>query len=214
MASKNITIVDYGMGNLGSVQMAFEKLGLNIKISNNLDDLSNSDAYILPGVGAFPQGVLNLKRSGIFDLLNEQILLNKKPILGICLGMQLMANFSLEQGKNNGFGWIDGEVIPIKATQELHVPHVGWNNLHMTKQDSLFHNIDNEAHFFYDQSYQFKVNDQKCIIGVCDYGDKIVSVVRKNHILGSQFHPEKSQRNGLKLLRNFLIYTDEYYKTN
>jgi len=211
MASKKILIIDYGMGNLGSVQMAFKKLGVNISISDNLSELNNSYAYILPGVGAFPQAIANLRNSGIFDVLNEQVISNNKPILGICLGMQLMANYSLEQGKNIGFGWIDGKVTPIKTSNILHVPHVGWNNLQITTKDLIFNNIDNEAHFFYDQSFRFEASDEKCVIGVCEYGEKIVSVIRKKNILGTQFHPEKSQRNGLKMLRNFLISVDQNY---
>jgi len=212
--NNNIAIIDYGMGNLGSVQMAFKKLGVNLPIYNNLTDLGSADAFILPGVGAFPQAILNLKKYGIFEFLNDEVLKKNKPILGICLGMQLMANQSLEQGITEGFGWIDGTVTPIKRSNKLHVPHVGWNNLLITKEDNIFNNIDNGAHFFFDQSYKFEVSDENYVLGVCEYGENIVSILRNKHIFGTQFHPEKSQRNGLKVLRNFIAFVDQYYAEN
>lgn len=206
---KKIAVVDYGMGNLGSVKMAFKKLGVNISSYNDIDQLECADAYILPGVGAFPQAITNLKKYGIYDFLNEQILEKKKPILGICLGMQLMADQSFEQGNTKGFGWVSGAVTPIKPSSNLHVPHVGWNNLHIKNQDIIFKNIDNDSHFFYDQSFRFEVKNENLILGFCDYGGKIVSVIRQSNIFGTQFHPEKSQRNGLKMLRNFINYVNQ-----
>jgi len=208
--TKKIAIIDYGMGNLGSVQMAFRQLGVDLSIYDNIENLSNADAFILPGVGAFPQAILNLKKYEIFEFLNEQVIEKKKPILGICLGMQLMANQSLEQGITEGFGWIDGIVTPIEPTEVLHVPHVGWNNLVIKKDDDIFNNIDDGAHFFFDQSYKFEVSNKKNILGICEYGKNIVSVLRKKHIFGTQFHPEKSQRNGLKMLRNYLKFVENH----
>jgi glutamine amidotransferase len=213
VSNKRIAIIDYGMGNLGSVSNAMRNLGVNVTVSNDLTELSNADAYILPGVGAFPQAALNFEKRGIFSFLNEQIIHQNKPILGICLGMHLMANESLEQGRTQGLGWIDGQVIPIEPSNEYHVPHVGWNNLLTTKEDDLFKRVDSDAHFFFDHSYKFIVNDEKSVLGYCEYGQQnIISVLRKGHIFATQFHPEKSQRNGLKVLRNYLNYVDQYYQ--
>ncbi len=211
MASKKILIIDYGMGNLGSVKLAFQKLGVKVEISDDLNILSKADAYILPGVGAFPQAASNFEERGLFSFLNEQVINQNKPILGICLGMQLMAKESLEQGKTKGLGWFDAQVTPIKPSFTCHVPHVGWNNLLLIQEDDLFRKVDSDSHFYFDHSYKFITKDKKTILGYCEYEQNIVSVIRKGHILGTQFHPEKSQRSGLKILRNYLHYVDYHY---
>ncbi len=214
MLYKKIAIIDYGMGNIGSVKMALERLGADTITSSDLTELSCADAYILPGVGAFPQAILNLQKYGLFDFLNEQVIHKNKPILGICLGMHLMANESFEQGRTQGLGWIEGQVIPIDPVDKYHVPHVGWNDLLIARNDNLFNKIDYNAHFFFDHSYKFIVNNDKHILGYCKHGQNLVSVLRKGHIFATQFHPEKSQRNGLKMMRNYLNYIDKHYQYN
>jgi len=214
MSINKIAVIDYGMGNLCSVSNALVKLGVNVNISSNLTVLSNADAYVLPGVGAFPKAMNNIKKFGMLDFLNEQIIHNNKPILGICLGMQLMANESLEQGATNGLGWISGKVVPIEQSTKNNVPHVGWNNLQVTNDNLLFNKLASDPHFFFDHSYKYIVDDEKNVLGYCEYGQNIVSVLRKNNIFATQFHPEKSQSNGLKILRNYLDYIEEHYKLN
>jgi len=214
MSTKKLKIIDYGMGNVGSVKLAFQKLGTNVEISDNLNQLSKADALVLPGVGAFPQAVQNFENRDLFNFLNEQIIVKKKPILGICLGMQLMAKESLEMGKTNGLGWFDAKVIPIKPSVNCRAPHVGWNNVYFLREDDFFKNIDSGSNFYFDHSYKFICNYEASILGVCEYEQKIVSVIRNGHIIGAQFHPEKSQRNGLKILRSYLNFVENYYIEN
>lgn len=204
---KKIAIIDYGMGNIGSVFNSLKKLGAQVISSNDLVELALADAYILPGVGAFPRAMENFHKLGLKPFLNEQILQRKKPLLGICLGMQLLAQDSEEDKLTEGLGWIEGHVLKLQPEDKRSVPHVGWNNLSFTQSSPLMKNIENNAHFFFDHSFQFVCKDNNAVAAVCNYGGDIVSVVQKNNIFATQFHPEKSQRNGLKLLRNFINYT-------
>jgi glutamine amidotransferase len=121
-----------------------------------------------------------------------------------------MAKESLEQGKSNGLGWFDAQVIPIDPTIDCRVPHVGWNNIVLTKEDDFFSKVDSDSNFYFDHSYKFITKDKNTILGLCEYEQNIVSIIRKGHIIGAQFHPEKSQRNGLKILRNYLNYVENY----
>lgn len=203
-----VGIINYKMGNIQSVVNALTFLGHIPIISSNPQKLSKADAYILPGVGAFAEAMKNLQNEGLIDFLNEEILTNKKPILGICLGMQLMTKYSLERGKHQGLGWIDAQVLPIPFVTHLRVPHVGWNNLNIIQKEPLFSRLDKESHFYFDHSYYVSSNDESLSAAQCNHGVEMCVAFRKDNIFATQFHPEKSQTSGLKLLRNFLNYCE------
>lgn len=208
MSEKKIMIIDYGMGNVGSVAHALEYLNGRYFVSNRKDDLSKADAFILPGVGAFPAAMNNLKKLDIIEELNEQVLVKGRPFFGICLGMQLLAKDSVEQGFTAGLGWIDGHVLLMEPRGNLRIPHVGWNNLRLHHEHRLFRRIDDGAHFYFDHSFHLQCNGD-LVVASCAYGNEFVAAIHKDNIFATQFHPEKSQRNGLKMLRNFLNYTEE-----
>ena len=194
------------MGNIGSIVNSLDLLDGNYFISNKSSDLKKASAFILPGVGAFGTAMQNIKALGIMETLSHQVLNLKKPFFGICLGMQLIAKDSSELGYNKGLGWIDGNVVFLE-TKKLHVPHVGWNNVEIVKESPIFNNVDNFSHFYFDHSFHLQC-DEDIVIGLHDYGFKQISAIQKENIFATQYHPEKSQRNGLKMLRNFLNYVD------
>lgn len=196
-------IIDYGMGNVGSVAAALEYLGANYFVSNKNEDLINASAFILPGVGAFPTAMKNLKKLNLVDGLNQQVLQQKKPFFGICLGMQLLAKDSVEQGFSTGLGWLDAHVLPLEPVMGLRIPHVGWNNITFCDDNMFFEHIDSGANFYFDHSYQLRCSADR-IAATFEYGSEYVAAVSYQNIIATQFHPEKSQRNGLKMLRNFL----------
>jgi glutamine amidotransferase len=205
MKNPKIVIIDYGVGNTHSVYNSIKYLGYKkILISDISSDISKSDVIILPGVGAFETCIKNLKDRGLDKLLNNQVLINKKPILGICVGMQLLATSSEENGNHTGLGWIDGVVKKLIIPSKYSVPHVGWNDVQFNHKSPLFSNIDQNTNFYFDHSYHFDCNNNNNIVGVCDYGIKVTAAVQKDNIFGVQFHPEKSQTSGLKLFRGFL----------
>lgn len=198
-----ITIVDYGMGNLRSVQKAFERIKCIVKISSDIDDLLNAEKLILPGVGNFEKGIDNLKSTGLFDALNEAVLVKKKPILGICLGMQLMTEHS-EEGNASGFGWIKANTKKFTFEKsELKIPHMGWNNLSIKNIEPLFSGLNEESFFYFVHSYFVNCNFTEDVLAETNYGNNFVSAFRKENIFGCQFHPEKSHDAGLLLLKNF-----------
>ena len=203
MNNPAIVIIDYGVGNTHSVLNAIKFLGYkNIIISDEEIKIQKADVLILPGVGAFEQCINNLLDRKLDIILNEAVIINKKPILGICVGMQLLATNSEENGLHKGLDWIKGSVQKIKAPKPLSVPHVGWNNVKNMNPNILFNrNVDN-ANFYFDHSYHF-VCDENYVAGYCDYGTRITAAVQRENIFGVQFHPEKSQTNGLKLFRSF-----------
>lgn len=201
-----IGIVNYGMGNLGSVEAAVARLGVESFISSDVVRLKDASAFILPGVGAFGKAMENLRRTGLDDFLGEHVLVKGKPLLGICLGMQLLATDSVEFGYNEGLGWIPGHIVPIPAGKGLPVPHVGWNQVEARQGEVLFDGIDQNSHYFFDHSFHYDCSEKEAVVATCDYGQPMVSALRKDHIFACQFHPEKSQRNGLKTLRNFFNY--------
>lgn len=203
----NILIIDYGVGNHQSIENALEFLGYNFLVSGQKEDILKSEAYILPGVGAFGEAMKNLSRLDIIDCLSEQVLSRKKPILGICLGMQILAKDSTEGGFHEGLGWIDGHMIKLESSKSFRVPHVGWNTLHIIKKEPLFLKTQENAHFYFDHSYHF-VCDIPYVCATSWYGIDIVAAVQKDNIFGVQFHPEKSQVVGLKLFRCFLNYLE------
>lgn len=192
------------MGNLRSVQKAFEKIGCKAIISSDKETILKANKLVLPGVGAFKDGMKYLKELNLLSILNKKVLEEKIPILGICLGMQLLSNKSYENGETDGLGWIDAEVLKFDfSTQKLKVPHIGWNELNYKKNCSLFENIENNSDFYFVHSYHFKTNEN-IVIGTTNYGFEFVSAINKDNIYAVQFHPEKSQIVGLQLIENFV----------
>ena len=195
------------MGNVRSVANGFELLGHDVEITNNSDTIENSDAIVLPGVGAFNDGIKNLQKLELIEILNEQILEKKKPYLGICLGLEFLATQSYEDGVHKGFGWVNGTVEKISPNQNsFKVPHMGWDDT-LIKKDSILLKELLEPSFYYLHSYYLKLDDseKEFVTSVCNYGGvNIVGSFEKDNIFAVQFHPEKSQDMGLKLYRNFL----------
>lgn len=201
-----VTIVDYGMGNVRSVQSAFERLGCAASISSEASAFRHADALVLPGVGAFGQAMDNLRSSGLLAALEGEVRDQRKPILGICLGMQLFATTSEELGTHAGLDWIPGRVRAIDPTgAKLPVPHVGWNDVRPRGAEGLFTKVAPGANFYFDHSYYFDCADEYVTASV-DYGVPLAAAVRRDWIMGVQFHPEKSDVAGLKLLRAFLDF--------
>ena len=200
-----ICIIDYGMGNIGSVAKKIRRIGLDVITSSNSNDILSASKLILPGVGHFASAVDNLKGRGLWDILNEAVLVEKIPVLGICLGMQLMTNDS-EEGNVKGFGWIDASVkhFAIRNPLKYKVPHVGWNTVKLIKGTALFDGVDLESGFYFVHSYFVKANVESDILGITDYENEFVSAFQKDNIYGVQFHPEKSHDAGERLLRNFI----------
>ena len=200
-----IVIVDYGLGNVTSVAGAVKKLGLDPVISSRPQDIAQAEKLILPGVGAFGDGMKNLRGLGLVDLLNVEVIQKKKPILGICLGAQLMAKDSFEFGHHQGLSWIDASVVKLDVSaQNLSVPHVGWNDLVQTKADMLWDSIPADALFYYVHSFHIQCRREGIITGACDYGGRFTAAFHQDNIFATQFHPEKSQQHGLQVLHNFL----------
>lgn len=200
-----IGIIDYGLGNLTSVAGAISKVGFEPLITNDANELARMDKLILPGVGAFGDGMNNLRSKGLIEPLSDLVLKQKKPFLGICLGFQLIAKTSDEFGKHNGLGWIDADIKRITPLDHtLRIPHVGWNEVYQLGDSILFDNIPNEGLFYFVHSHQMELSDTDIVIGECNYGERFVSVIQSGNIYATQFHPEKSQLHGLILLKNFL----------
>jgi glutamine amidotransferase len=203
--NQHIVIINYGMGNLNSVMRKLSKLGISSLISDLPRDVSNADKLILPGVGHFQKAVENLKQLHLWETLNEAVIGIKKPILGICLGMQLMAMRSEEGNLPNGFGWFDAEVVKFRMRDFLKykVPHTGWNQIIKLKESRLMEDIPNWSEFYFVHSYHFKCNNPADILNETEYECKFTSAVEKENIFGVQYHPEKSHDLGEKLLKNF-----------
>lgn len=193
-------IVDYGMGNVASVQKALHFLNIASVISKDEADLHQANYIILPGVGSFKQGMENLRNSGLTDLLHQEVILNKKPFLGICLGMQLLAKTGTEPEICAGLGWIDGEVIKMQESDKR-IPHLGWNNIE-TKGEGFWNESDSKD-FYFIHSYHFSPADKEHIAATVNYGSDYVAAVQRDNIFATQFHPEKSQQAGLALLKRF-----------
>ncbi|MBU0467667.1 MAG: imidazole glycerol phosphate synthase subunit HisH [Candidatus Omnitrophica bacterium] len=202
MKNDKTIIIDYGVGNHHSIENALKMLGCEFDVSCNKKDIRDGDSYILPGVGAFAEAMDNLNSKDILEVLNKEVLEKKKPILGICLGMQIMADSSEENGHHVGLGWIEGRVVKMDASEEVKIPHVGWNNLIVKKRKPLFDLTKEDAHYYFDHSYRFDCSHEN-ISATCLHGNDIVAAVQKENIFGVQFHPEKSQVSGLKIFRSF-----------
>lgn len=202
MKTNRIVIIDYGVGNIRSVENAFGFLGYDCIVSRDARDIRQAACLILPGVGAFAEGIKNLKDLNLVDVLDEAVNAKKKPILGICLGMQLLADSSEEGGMHRGLGYISGSVVKFPKEKAPRIPHVGWNTLSITKEQPLFERSDSSANYYFDHSYYF-VCAKKHVLASCTYGTEFAAAVGEGNIYGVQFHPEKSQANGLKLFRSF-----------
>lgn len=207
MRKSDVLLVDYKVGNHLSIINALRFLGYNFVVSNKKEDIENARSYILPGVGAFAEAMKNLKELGIIDTLSDQVLLHKKPILGICLGMQVFAESSEEKGFHRGLGWFKARVMRISSKKDLRIPHVGWNNIQIKKKDPLFSRMNEDVSFYFDHSYHF-VCDDEFVSATADYGQRLTAGIQKENIFGVQFHPERSQNNGLRLLRGFFHYVE------
>ena len=207
-----ISVIDYGSGNLKSAAKALEAAANNISLNSTITVTSDpkiikqSDKIVLPGQGSFRDCYLGIKKiPGLNETLNEFVLENKKPILGICVGMQLFAKNGYESQKTQGFGWINAEVRKINNTdKKLKLPHMGWNEIEFKKDCFLFSNIKNKSHMYFIHSYEFMTKQKDCVVATTNYGNSIIVSVAKENIIGTQFHPEKSQKNGLLILENFL----------
>jgi glutamine amidotransferase len=203
-----VTIVNYGLGNLFSVAKAFEMIGADVTVSSNPKDIESADHIVMPGVGAFGNGMMFLKEKGLDTVLTEQVIEKKKPFLGICLGLQLLAEIGEEHGAHEGLGWIEGKVRTIDTKgEDLKIPHVGWNNLVVTQDNPLLTDINSNADFYFVHSYQLECTNPNDRIATTTYGETITAAIWHENIFATQFHPEKSQDAGLKLLENFLSYT-------
>ena len=202
---KKVVITDYGMGNLDSVARAVQECGGDPLISHKAEDFEEAHYIILPGVGAFTTGMNHLSASGLNEILQEQVINQGIPFLGICLGMQILATKGLEGGETQGLGWIEGEVKRLEPdTPDIRIPHVGWNEVIFNKPSPLFEGITTGKDFYFVHSYHFSCKHPQEAIAHTPYCGNFVSAVNKDNIFGVQFHPEKSQRLGFQVLKNFL----------
>ena len=201
MKNTKVCILDYGSGNVASVYNLLNRLDYKAKISNNSSDIKDSSHIILPGVGAFGASIERIRNKIEINLLEDEVKIKKKLFLGICVGMQILADKGFEFGEHDGLGWIEGTVEKIKAKV---LPHIGWNNIQVKKQSPIFSNIENSKDFYFVNSYAFNVKDKNLIISETSYGSTFCSAVQKDNIFGVQFHPEKSQKAGQLVMHNFL----------
>ena len=204
-----VTIVDYNSGNISSVINSFKEVAkdkVNIVVTADLNRIKSSDKVVLPGQGSFKSCVDALNKiNGLTEALHEFAISNKKPLLGICVGLQMFANIGYEETETKGLGWISGKVLKIdNQNGKYKLPHIGWNQISIIKQSKIFKNIENNAHMYFVHSYEFLPNDKNVISATTDYSSNIVCSVEKENIFGTQFHPEKSDRLGLKIIDNFI----------
>jgi glutamine amidotransferase len=200
-----VLIIDYGMGNVGSVKRAIEECGVNnVVISNQHSDFSDCTHAVLPGVGAFPDAMQNLERFGLVDKIRTIALEDKIPFLGICLGMQLLASSGTEVREKAGLKLIPGKVVLLSSTRDERIPHVGWNEIQVEQENEILNGIPNKADFYFVHSYHFIPEKGEHIVTRTPYCGNFVSITRRNNIIGTQFHPEKSSVLGFQLLKNFL----------
>ena len=209
MWKSKVVIIDYGSGNLQSVFNALELVKNSshlIQISSNPADLISATCIILPGVGAFGDCISSLKAiDGIVEELQNQVLKNKKPFLGLCVGMQLLADFGFEYGKHSGLGFVAGDVVEVNnQNNTLKVPHIGWNNISIKKPHPVLNGIKDGEHFYFVHSFYFIPKNQNEIIATVNYGSDLTAIISKDNIIATQFHPEKSSDAGLQLLKNFI----------
>ena len=205
----NVTIVDYNSGNISSVINSFKEVAkdkVNIEVTSNLNKIKSSDKLVLPGQGSFKSCVDALNNiNGLVDALNEFVISNKKPLLGICVGLQMFADIGYEETETIGLGWVSGKVSKINNQNgKFKLPHIGWNEICIMKDSKIFKDIENKSHMYFVHSYEFVPEDKNVISATTDYSSNIVCSVEKENIFGTQFHPEKSDKIGLKIIENFI----------
>tara|TARA_B100000780_G_scaffold126354_1_gene88557 strand:+ start:135 stop:770 length:636 start_codon:yes stop_codon:yes gene_type:complete len=208
----NIAIIDYESGNISSVINSFKKVCTNqnieiiIEITSDLKTILSSDKIILPGQGSFKNCTESLEKiKGLKDTLNEFVIIKKKPLFGICVGMQMFADVSYEETETKGLGWIAGKVSKIDNQDgKYKLPHIGWNQVNIVKKNKIFNNIKNNSHFYFVHSYEFIPEDRDVVSATTEYSSSIVCSIEKDNIFGTQFHPEKSDQEGLKIIENFI----------
>ena len=205
----NVTIVDYNSGNISSVINSFKEVAkdkVNIEVTSDLHKIKSSDKVVLPGQGSFKSCVNALNNiNGLVDTLNEFTISNKKPLLGICVGLQMFADIGYEETETKGLGWIPGNVSKIDNQNGMYkLPHIGWNQINILKDSKIFQNIENNSHMYFVHSYEFIPNDKNVISATTDYSTNIVCSVEKDNLFGTQFHPEKSDKIGLQIIKNFI----------
>ena len=204
----NVTIVDYNSGNISSVINSFKEVAkenIQIEVTSNLDKIKYSEKIVLPGQGSFKSCVYALNSiDGLVDALSEFTMIKKKPLLGICVGLQMFADTGYEEKETKGLGWISGKVSKIdNQNGKFKLPHIGWNELNIVKSSQIYKDIKNKSHMYFVHSYEFIPKDKNVISATTDYSSNIVCSVEKENIFGTQFHPEKSDKNGLKIIKNF-----------
>ena len=205
----NVTIVDYNSGNISSVINSFREVAkdkVNIEVTSDLEKIKTSDKVVLPGQGSFKSCIEALNSiKGLVDTLNEFAINNKKPLLGICVGLQMFADIGYEEEETKGLGWISGKVSKINnQNNKYKLPHIGWNEINILKNSKIFKHIENNSHMYFVHSYEFIPEDKNVISATTEYSSKIVCSVEKENIFGTQFHPEKSDKIGLKIIQNFI----------
>ena len=204
-----VTIVDYNSGNISSVINSFKEVAknkVNIEVTSDLNKIKSSDKVVLPGQGSFKSCVDALNKiNGLIDTLNEFAISNKKPLLGICVGLQMFADIGYEESETKGLGWISGKVSKIdNQNGKFKLPHIGWNQIKIIKDSKIFKDIKDKSHMYFVHSYEFVPTDKNSISATTDYSSKHVCAVEKENIFGTQFHPEKSDKTGLKIINNFI----------
>ena len=205
----NVTIVDYNSGNISSVINSFKevaKVKVNIEVTSDLKKIKTSDKVVLPGQGSFKSCIDALNNiKGLVDALNDFVISDKKPLLGICVGLQMFADIGYEETETKGLGWISGKVSKIdNQNGKFKLPHIGWNQLNIVKNSKIFKGIENNSHMYFVHSYEFVPADKNVITATTDYSSNIVCSVEKENIYGTQFHPEKSDKIGLQIIENFI----------
>ena len=205
----NVTIVDYNSGNISSVINSFHEVAkdkVNIEVTSDLNKIKSSDKIVLPGQGSFKSCVDSLNSiDGLVDTLNNFVISEKKPLFGICVGLQMFADIGYEEKETRGLGWISGKVLKIdNQNGKYKLPHIGWNEINIVKESKIFKDIENNSHMYFVHSYEFIPEDKSVISATTDYSSNIVCSVEKENIYGTQFHPEKSDKIGLKIINNFI----------
>ncbi len=205
----NVTIVDYQSGNISSVINSFTEVAkgkVKLEVTSDVNKIKSSDKIVLPGQGSFKSCVDSLNSiDGLVDTLKDFAITNKKPLLGICVGLQMFANVGYEEAETNGLGWVAGKVSKIdNQNGKFKLPHIGWNEINIQKESKIFKDIENKSHMYFVHSYEFVPQDKTVISATTDYSSKIVCAVEKDNLFGTQFHPEKSDKIGLKIIDNFL----------
>ena len=205
----NVTIVDYQSGNISSVINSFKEVAkgkVNLEVTADVKKIKSSDKIVLPGQGSFKSCVDSLNKiNGLVDTLKEFAITNKKPLLGICVGLQMFADVGYEEAETKGLGWIPGKVSKIdNQNGKFKLPHIGWNEIEINKKSKIFKDIKNKSHMYFVHSYEFIPEDQSVISATTNYSSKIVCSVERDNLFGTQFHPEKSDKIGLKIIDNFL----------